>query len=586
VLVLDDDRLSLRLHNGSVAARVRDLANAGEVDVTTDAGRFIIRRAGAYRFDHRDHTSHATVGTGQVRYEGPNSALAVNAGQRAEFWIDTGGVAQYSLSAPANDAFATWNGEQDRRSATSVSAQYVSPEMTGASELDRYGRWEQNAEYGALWIPYSVGVGWAPYSHGHWAWVRPWGWTWVDDAPWGFAPFHYGRWVHVRNTWCWTPGARVVRPVYAPALVAWIGGPRVSVSVNIGGGPSVGWFPLAPREVYVPSYRVSPRYVQNINITHVTNVTQITRVIENPNAPREFHNRRAPHAITVVPAGVMTERKPVAPAAAQMRPAPWVRQLATTPGPSTALVAPPVVAPVVPARPDAGAVRLPPGAGSSRVSGGSEPPAFGSPGVAPRERDADERRNGSRESPRTEPSAPRVPAAQPWPAQPAAPAPPAVPGVAQPARSATAPVRPDGPTMRTQPVKRVDDRPEPPPRADERRGAPRPESPTVAPTVAPAVAPAVAPPVTPRAVEAPRPTPVTTPRPPPPTAPRQVETSRPTTPAAPRPAEGQRTAPSAAPPAPAAAPAAEAKKAEPRPPAEPQKDGTDQKRGKGAEQQR
>ena len=28
-----------------------------------------------------------------------------------------------------------------------------------------------------------------------WVWLRPWGWTWVDDAPWGFAPFHYGRWL-------------------------------------------------------------------------------------------------------------------------------------------------------------------------------------------------------------------------------------------------------------------------------------------------------------------------------------------------------------------------------------------------------
>jgi hypothetical protein len=25
--------------------------------------------------------------------------------------------------------------------------------------------------------------------------MSPWGWTWVDNAPWGFAPFHYGRWV-------------------------------------------------------------------------------------------------------------------------------------------------------------------------------------------------------------------------------------------------------------------------------------------------------------------------------------------------------------------------------------------------------
>ena len=132
--------------------------------------------------------------------------------------------------------------------------------MTGAEDLDRYGQWEQTPEYGAaLDAARRSRVGWAPYSTGHWAWVRPWGWTWVDDAPWGFAPFHYGRWVYHRNRWCWAPGTYVARPVYAPALVAWIGGPRVSVSISVGGGgPPVGWFPLAPREVYVPAYRAQP----------------------------------------------------------------------------------------------------------------------------------------------------------------------------------------------------------------------------------------------------------------------------------------------------------------------------------------
>ena len=52
-------------------------------------------------------------------------------------------------------------------------------------------------EYGTVWFPHVTIVGWAPYRYGHWAWISPWGWTWVDDAPWGFAPFHYGRWVFV-----------------------------------------------------------------------------------------------------------------------------------------------------------------------------------------------------------------------------------------------------------------------------------------------------------------------------------------------------------------------------------------------------
>jgi hypothetical protein len=347
VVQLDDDIISLQLHGGSITARVRNLNDAGEVDVQTEEGRFVLQRAGRYRIDRDRPSSHLTVYTGQAVYEGPNSALTVNQGQRAEFWLDASNAAQYSLSTPVNDEFASWNGERDRGADRAVAPRYISPEMTGVEELDRYGSWDQNTEYGALWIPRGLAVGWAPYSTGHWAYVRPWGWTWVDDAPWGFAPFHYGRWVYYRNAWCWAPGIRVARPVYAPALVAWVGGPRVSVSVSIG-GPAVGWFPLAPREVYVPSYRVSTRYVQNINITHVTNVTSITTVINNPQAPRDYSNRQYPNALTVVPAAVMTARQPVAPAAAQLRNTPWVRELSREPRRAEALVAAPIAAPIVP----------------------------------------------------------------------------------------------------------------------------------------------------------------------------------------------------------------------------------------------
>jgi len=379
---LDDNHLSLMLHSGSAAARLRDAADAGEFDLTTDTGRFRALRAGRYRFDRTANGSDLTVYEGQAVYEGQNSALTVNPGQHAEFWVDANNVAQYAMSGPYNDPFAAWINERDRVIVTQPPAyQYVSPEMTGADDLDRYGSWEQTPEYGVLWTPRTVAVDWAPYRAGHWAWVRPWGWTWVDDAPWGFAPFHYGRWVHYRDRWCWAPGQRVVRPVYAPALVAWVGGPNVSVSVRVGGGPgpAVGWFPLAPREVYVPSYRASPRYVQNVNITHVTNVTVINNVYRNPNVQRDFANRRLPNALTVVPTSVMTGRQPVAPEASRWRDSPMAREIANRPPPT--VVAPPVAAPAFAARPpvDRAAVRPPPGLPQLGQSGG-RPGVGGAPG--------------------------------------------------------------------------------------------------------------------------------------------------------------------------------------------------------------
>src|SRR5579859_3848194 len=66
------------------------------------------------------------------------------------------------------------------------------------------------------------------------------------------------------------PGVVYVRPVYAPALVAWVGGPHFSIGVGIGGASAVGWFPLGPREVYVPTYPVSRTYVSNVNVSNTT----------------------------------------------------------------------------------------------------------------------------------------------------------------------------------------------------------------------------------------------------------------------------------------------------------------------------
>ena len=111
--------------------------------------------------------------------------------------------------------------------------------MVGYEDLGQNGVWSEAPEYGPVWRPRSVEIGWAPYRYGRWAWVEPWGWTWIDDAPWGFAPFHYGRWAMAGGVWVWVPGRMVVgvRPVYAPALVAFVGTSRFGVAA---------WFPLGP----------------------------------------------------------------------------------------------------------------------------------------------------------------------------------------------------------------------------------------------------------------------------------------------------------------------------------------------------
>src|SRR5262249_27551420 len=159
-----------------------------------------------------------------------------------------------------------WCQVRDRRLDDSYSARYVAPGVVGYEDLDDYGNWRTVPEYGAVWVPTVVVPGWAPYRFGHWVWIDPWGWTWVDDAAWGFAPFHYGRWVFVDGFWGWAPGPRFYRPVYAPALVAWFGGPGWGVSFGFGEG--FGWCPLGFGEPFFPWYGVSRGYFRNVNITN------------------------------------------------------------------------------------------------------------------------------------------------------------------------------------------------------------------------------------------------------------------------------------------------------------------------------
>jgi hypothetical protein len=311
---LDDERIDVFLVHGSAALRVRSQDVSREIEIATPEGRFTPRRTGHYRIDHRDTTSVATVWSGDLHFENDTNAIDIGAGRSAEFWREANAT-HYSWAEAQSDEFADWvaraNREDDRSGAVT---RYVSPEMTGYEDLDRNGRWESHPEYGPLWMPTTVVAGWAPYRYGHWTWISPWGWTWVDDAPWGFAPFHYGRWVTVSGRWCWAPGRYVARPVYAPALVAWVGKPRVHP-----GPPLVGWVPLAPREAYYPHYARRPGYWKSVNYAQLHLLPHNTpRTV--PTQPIRYANQGAPGGVSAVPSTELRSRRPVAPVVAQIDP--------------------------------------------------------------------------------------------------------------------------------------------------------------------------------------------------------------------------------------------------------------------------
>jgi len=128
------------------------------------------------------------------------------------------------------DEFVRWCRAHDYHEDRLAAPHHVSPAMTGFEELDSYGIWAREADYGEVWFPKSVPADWAPYREGRWVWIEPWGWNWVDDEPWGFAPCHYGRWARIHDRWAWVPGEFAPEPVYAPALVAFIPPPAIEVA--------------------------------------------------------------------------------------------------------------------------------------------------------------------------------------------------------------------------------------------------------------------------------------------------------------------------------------------------------------------
>jgi hypothetical protein len=270
-LNLDDRIMQMRLTEGTIYVSVRRLSQDESIEVDTPNLAFSILRPGRYRVNVNEggDTTIINVRDGEGEVTGGGSSFTIHPGDQGYF-TGTDSLNADVQPLPDQDDFDRWCGERDMREEHAVARRYVSDDVIGYEDLDEYGGWRPVQGYGTVWFPHTTVVGWAPYRYGHWAWVSPWGWTWVDDAPWGFAPFHYGRWAFIGGGWGWIPcppravAVEYVRPVYAPALVAWVGGGGFAAGV------SVGWFPLGPREVFVPSYPVSRRYVNNVNISNTT----------------------------------------------------------------------------------------------------------------------------------------------------------------------------------------------------------------------------------------------------------------------------------------------------------------------------
>ena len=354
ILNLDDQMAQLSLTEGVLEVHIRYLGDQEAYEIDTPNVAVALVRPGDYRVDvdGDNNITTVTVRGGEAQVNGGGAAFAADAGQSARIsGVDT--VSQEMGGAPPPDQFDAWCQLRDRREDQSQSVRYVSRETIGYEDLDQYGVWRQVPPYGWVWAPAGMMAGWAPYRYGHWVWVDPWGWTWIDDAPWGFAPFHYGRWAFAGGAgWVWVPGAMAARPVYSPALVAFVG---------VGGVGMAAWFPLGPGEVYRPGPNV--RYVNQGVVGAVTVVPHDAFVGARPVAramvivpQREIAQAQVVGSTArIAPVRESVLGRPVGAAAVRTPPARFVDRVArpaVVRGPSAG-VARPAVAPVRNDRPPA-----------------------------------------------------------------------------------------------------------------------------------------------------------------------------------------------------------------------------------------
>ena len=296
---LDDQTLNANVVRGRVAVRVRRFDAGDAYNLAVPGADFALLKPGRYRIDALPEGTGITVFSGQASAGTSDGAVPVNAGnalRALQSTSDPDGPLRFSYASPAPSALDEWFVAREARFREGQAARYVSPHMTGYEDLDTNGRWSSDADYGPVWYPTThVHADWVPYRYGRWVYVAPWGYTWIDDAPWGFAPFHYGRWVEVSGRWGWCPGAYVARPVYAPALVGFYGGSHFSASFSNGGGyasaPAVGWYPLAPWQRYEPHYTQNVTYIRQVNNITIVNPPERIRERGPDNVDRAEINR-------------------------------------------------------------------------------------------------------------------------------------------------------------------------------------------------------------------------------------------------------------------------------------------------------
>jgi hypothetical protein len=311
---LDARAIDLVLKNGQIGLAL-SRRGGDDVEIDLPQGGLWLEEPGEYEIDAGGPGGPARIAVfnGGARLYAGGAEIGIAAGEAVQL---SGAPPFAATIAPAvGGAFAAWWRGRTRDNRDLAAPYFVSLDMTGFAALEAAGHWRRSADYGEVWRPDALPADWVPYRDGRWRWIPPWGWTWIDDRPWGFAPFHYGRWALTGEGWVWVPGSLAENPVYLPAAVAFLGTPGIGISYAGGDGPAIGWFALAPGETYWPSYSNDLDYIRAANRGGVSNLESIApepdgrlpvEVVDRP-----FANRLE---ASVVPRSVFVGGQRVAPA--------------------------------------------------------------------------------------------------------------------------------------------------------------------------------------------------------------------------------------------------------------------------------
>jgi len=236
----DGEFTLIKLTDGAVSLTARNPHSIYQIDTPCDSVKAEGPSKVQVRAEMNSKSTDVTCRGGRAQVLGPKGTNTLQPNQRAIY--DPDGSSRPQALAPPS----SWDKFNDQRDERMGRPERFAPSNVGlvSGDLDEYGDWDSDPDYGHVWYPRVRETNWRPYNAGDWVWVEPVGWTWVSDEPWGWAPYHYGSWVRRHRGWGWVPGP--VGQPWSPAVV--------NFSYDNG---YVAWAPLAPREVrYGPALNV------------------------------------------------------------------------------------------------------------------------------------------------------------------------------------------------------------------------------------------------------------------------------------------------------------------------------------------